>query len=352
MKRIVFLVAVFFMFAALSGLAFADADSDYETGLKYYNSGKFEEAIEYFENYIDEKPEAGAYYRLGYALYKTGKHNEAIRHFEEAYFIDPDFTPGPYVPENDDHPVDVSMTESGELKITAPDVTVPSDEPVMQGEEAALREAFTKAKAEGELPEGVLEMPAGTTEETEQPAAGGYGEPAPPAGGYGEPVPHPTESDFPSTGGYGEPVHPPAEFDFPSTGGDGEPFPLDEMPEISAGWWAAMAGFMIFFYVLALALYLFIALCYYKIATKLNVPAAWLAWIPIAQIWPVVGSAGKPWWWILLLFIPLVGAFIGIYLWMCIAENLGKNKWMGLIILVPIINLAFLGYLAFSEAES
>ncbi len=338
MKRIVLIGAVFFMFAALSGIAFADADSDYETGLKYYNSGKFEEAIEYFENYIDEKPEATAYYRLGYSLYKVGRHNEAIRHFEEAYFIDPDFTPGPYIPEEDDQPVEVVMTETGEIKITAPVETVPADEAAM-GEEAALREAFSKAKAEGEMAEGVLEIPAGTTEES-----------VPAAGGYGEPVPPPTPSDFPSAGGYGEPVPPPAEFDFPSTGGYGEAFPMDEMPEISTGMWAAMAGFMIFFYVLGLAFYLFFAFCIYKIAKKLDVPAAWLAWIPIAQIWPVVGSAGKPWWWILLLFIPIVGGLIAIYLWMCIAENLGKNKWLGLLMLLPFVNMIFLGYLAFSEA--
>jgi hypothetical protein len=63
-----------------------------------------------------------------------------------------------------------------------------------------------------------------------------------------------------------------------------------------------------------------------------------------------VGSAGKPWWWILLLFIPLAGAIVAIYLWICISENLGHNKWLGLLMILPMINLLFMAYLAFSKA--
>ena len=37
---------------------------------------------------------------------------------------------------------------------------------------------------------------------------------------------------------------------------------------------------------------------------------------------------------------------------MCIVENLGRNKWLGLLILVPIVNLVYMGVLAFSKQES
>ena len=37
---------------------------------------------------------------------------------------------------------------------------------------------------------------------------------------------------------------------------------------------------------------------------------------------------------------------------MCISENLGKDKWLGLLMLVPIANLIYLGILAFSKQDS
>jgi hypothetical protein len=68
-------------------------------------------------------------------------------------------------------------------------------------------------------------------------------------------------------------------------------------------------------------------------------------------VWTFVTSAGKAWWWILLLLVPIVNTIVGIYLWICITENLGRNKWLGLLMLLPIINLVFLGILAFSKTE-
>ena len=86
----------------------------------------------------------------------------------------------------------------------------------------------------------------------------------------------------------------------------------------------------------------------YLIAKKLNVTAAWTAWVPILNIWTFFASAGKPLWWIILLFIPLANFFVMIYLWMCIVENLGRNKWLGLVMIVPVANIIYLGVLAFS----
>jgi hypothetical protein len=50
------------------------------------------------------------------------------------------------------------------------------------------------------------------------------------------------------------------------------------------------------------------------------------------------------------MFIPLLNIIVIVYLWMCISENLGRNKWLGLLWLVPLINLVFIGFLAFSKA--
>jgi hypothetical protein len=114
---------------------------------------------------------------------------------------------------------------------------------------------------------------------------------------------------------------------------------------------ALLAGFMTIILVVSAVLYLYGSLCLFLIAKKLDVPAAWLAWIPIIQVWTFFQSAGKSLWWILLFFIPFVNLIVGVYLWMCIAENLGKNKWLGLLTLVPIANLILPAVLAFSKKE-
>jgi hypothetical protein len=92
-------------------------------------------------------------------------------------------------------------------------------------------------------------------------------------------------------------------------------------------------------------------LCLFLIAKKLNVQAPWTAWVPVVNIWTLLQAAGKPCWWVLLFFIPLVGFIVIIHVWMCITENLGRNKWMGLLILIPIVSLVYIGVLAFSKQE-
>jgi hypothetical protein len=121
------------------------------------------------------------------------------------------------------------------------------------------------------------------------------------------------------------------------------------MPLLMGGLFAG--GILLVFLGIGLAVYLFFSYCMYRIATKLNCPAAWTAWVPLLNMWAVVGSAGKPWWWILLMFVPLLNFFVIIYLWMCISENLGKNRWLGILIIVPIANIIYMVMLAFSKDE-
>lgn len=97
--------------------------------------------------------------------------------------------------------------------------------------------------------------------------------------------------------------------------------------------------------------FIYFCLCLFFIARKLQITAPWTAWIPIVNLWTLVSSAGKPWWWILLLIIPIANIIVWIGLWMCIAENTGKNKWLGLLMLVPFVSFVFMGMLAFSGNE-
>jgi hypothetical protein len=110
-----------------------------------------------------------------------------------------------------------------------------------------------------------------------------------------------------------------------------------------------LAGFGIIIIVVVVIWVVYYLLCLFLIAKKLGIPAPWTAWIPIVNLWTIVTCAGRPWWWILLLFIPIAGIFVYIYLWMCISENRGKSKWLGLLILIPTADLVLYGILAFSK---
>jgi hypothetical protein len=120
----------------------------------------------------------------------------------------------------------------------------------------------------------------------------------------------------------------------------------DAASVLGAGLGAGMIGFMCCFYV---AIYVYFAFCIYKIAQKCNVEMAWLAWIPIVQVVPLIQAARKPLWWIVLLLIPLVNIVIGIIIWMGVAEQRGKPSWVGILMIVPLVNLVIPAYLAFSD---
>jgi len=90
----------------------------------------------------------------------------------------------------------------------------------------------------------------------------------------------------------------------------------------------------------------------YKIAEKLGEENAWLAFIPIANLFLLASMAGKEWYWVLLFLIPIVGFFVAIYLFMCISDNLGYPQWMGLISIIPPIFIFVLYYWAFAPSPS
>lgn len=101
---------------------------------------------------------------------------------------------------------------------------------------------------------------------------------------------------------------------------------------------------------IGLFIYAFFGFCLFKIAQKKGiVDKAWWGFIPILQVLLMLKVAGKPWWWIFLFLIPFVNLVVGIILWIKIAEALGKSKWMGVLMIVPGVDLFVLGYLALSK---
>jgi hypothetical protein len=85
----------------------------------------------------------------------------------------------------------------------------------------------------------------------------------------------------------------------------------------------------------------------WKVFTKAGKPG-WGAVIPIYNGVLLLDIAGRPLWWIVLFFIPLVNFVVGILVSLDVAKNFGKGAGFGL-------GLAFLGFifypiLGFSDA--
>lgn len=105
---------------------------------------------------------------------------------------------------------------------------------------------------------------------------------------------------------------------------------------------AAVAAIFIGFYA-------FVCCPWMIIARKLGL-AGWLAWIPIIQIFLLFRMANRPLWWIFFLLIPIINILIAIMLWMDIAKRFNKSVLLGILMIVPILNLLIPWYLAFSPA--
>jgi len=320
MKKTGLIIALLLLFASVSAAAVLD-DKEFRTGLKYYNNKNYKAAAMQLKEYVDRKPDPAAYYLLGYSLYKLGRFSEADEYFSEAYFIDPEF----------------SLEKAGLIK-------KPS------GEVAPKKPAKKKASVKAPVTE--------TAESAEKQPAPVAKEALPARPGKAAPAVEKPKPPVPAPSATPKQISPqqqaaPAPIPAPATPAV-KPHQLPkQIPGAAAPVLVGiMAAFGIFFFLIVIAFYVFVSLCLFIIAKKLNVPAPWTAWIPIVNLWTLVACAGKPAWWLILYIIPVVNFFVLIYLYMCITENLGKNKWLGLLMLVPLVNLGFLGWLAFSKSES
>jgi len=117
-------------------------------------------------------------------------------------------------------------------------------------------------------------------------------------------------------------------------------------PWLGMGIMSWFSGWYLLFYLL---FYIYFAFCLQTLAKKTNTENGWLAWIPIANIVLTINIAKRPLWWIVLILVPIVNIVAGIILWMDIAERRGKEKWIGILLIVPFVGIAVPGYLAFFD---
>lgn len=119
-----------------------------------------------------------------------------------------------------------------------------------------------------------------------------------------------------------------------------------------------LLAYVMIFFVVAVISYVYFALALMTIAKKTNTPNAWLAWIPIANVYLMTQVAELPAWWtlaILLALIPVVGpavvVVISAYWWWKISERLGKPGWWGILTIIPIVNFVIMGMLAWGNTK-
>ena len=101
---------------------------------------------------------------------------------------------------------------------------------------------------------------------------------------------------------------------------------------------------------LELIVYIIETLPLFVIARRSAHPLAWLAWIPFANLWLMCDMTDMSLAWILLILIPFIGgAILTIMLWMRIVENTNKPSWLGILMIIPVVNLAIMYYVAFVD---
>jgi hypothetical protein len=120
---------------------------------------------------------------------------------------------------------------------------------------------------------------------------------------------------------------------------------LLQQPDVDA----LMGTFLLVFLVVFVAIYAFVAFCFQKIAEKTGTENGWWAWIPILNVVLMLNIAGRPIWWIILFFIPLVSIVIAIVVLVDILKALNKSPWLVIGLLIPGVNFIVLGYLAFAD---
>jgi hypothetical protein len=82
----------------------------------------------------------------------------------------------------------------------------------------------------------------------------------------------------------------------------------------------------------------------WKVFTKAGQPG-WASLIPIYNIFVWTQIVGRPWWWVILMFIPFVNFIIGIILCIDLAKSFGKGVGFGLgLIFLGIIFFPILGF--------
>ena len=98
------------------------------------------------------------------------------------------------------------------------------------------------------------------------------------------------------------------------------------------------------FLIVILAVAVFVIAAMWKVFTKAGQPG-WAAIVPIYNYVIMLKIVGRPLWWVVLMFVPLVNLVIGIMIHLELAKSFGKGTGFGVgLILLGFIFFPILGF--------
>ena len=117
-----------------------------------------------------------------------------------------------------------------------------------------------------------------------------------------------------------------------------------------AGLVAASSGGVVVAYLIFLVIYYVVmAVSLRKLAARTGTSQAWMAWVPILNLFLYVRVAGRSGWEGILLFVPFVNIVYGIAVAIWLPRRVGRSGWWAIPLSIPVVNLGALSYIAFSE---
>jgi hypothetical protein len=75
----------------------------------------------------------------------------------------------------------------------------------------------------------------------------------------------------------------------------------------------------------------------------------WAALIPIYNFIVLLEIVGKPWWWLLLMLIPILNVVFAVWTYNLLSKSFGKSE--GFTVGLLLLSFIFLPILAFGEAQ-
>jgi len=104
----------------------------------------------------------------------------------------------------------------------------------------------------------------------------------------------------------------------------------------------------LFLWILYIAVIFFYLFCMWKIFVKAGKPG-WAAIVPFYNIYVELEILGQPWWFLLLMFVPVANIVISIMMIFGLAKVFGKSIGFGFGML--FLSIIFIPILAFSDAK-
>ena len=122
---------------------------------------------------------------------------------------------------------------------------------------------------------------------------------------------------------------------------------MDPTPELyveSTEGLAEFAALMGVYAVIEIGFAILMIIAYWKIFTKAGQPG-WAAIIPFYNVYVMLQIIGRPGWWLLLFFVPVVNVIIWIIMMIELAKSFGRGGGFALgLIVFPFIWMLILGF--------